>query len=261
VDVLMNPEDAKDLEDGLQRDAVTILKEEGVEIPKDFDANPGKALSEIIEGRGYHGIFGRTPPLLEFMVWETTDTKIHEVQLTDRAIEVPVHYLEDFVAMGWSNFATFGGPSTGGWATDEGLYVVGPKWDIESEAFRVSFLVHEARHYADYDLFPNLEGPDLEYRAKLTELIYAEEDLYALLEKFMGHAARVENAPHPLANWHVITDLSRQILGVDWPESPAVWKDVAPDKIHAAAAELLKAHGKRLDRGWGNTSKGVIKAE
>src|SRR4029077_9164441 len=63
---------------------------------------------------------------------------------------------------------------TDGWATAMTLYAVRSAYDIESESFRVSYLAHEAQHFADYGRFPKLARPEREYRAKLTELAEAQ---------------------------------------------------------------------------------------
>ena len=57
-------------------------------------------------------------------------------------------------------------------ASSNGLFAIGD-CDRTSETFLVSYLKHEARHFADTLDFPNLSGADLEYRAKLTELAFA----------------------------------------------------------------------------------------
>ncbi|MEE8258105.1 MAG: hypothetical protein V3R20_00290, partial [Sphingomonadales bacterium] len=172
--------------------------------------------------------------------------------------EFEVNYLGDFVSLGWASFATFGGPSTGGWATREGLFVVTPRWDLNSEAFRISYFMHEGRHFADYKKYPNLEQPDLEYRAKLTELAFSDESTFDLLNKFTQHAAKVENAPHPLANWHVINDLSREFLNGEWPESAEDWEKIPAFEIQAFAKKLLQEHNQALQAAGVKTTKGII---
>ena len=60
--------------------------------------------------------------------------------------------------------------STGGWAKEDGLYCLCRHYDLDSERYKLSFLKHEARHFADYELYPELQPSDMEYRSKLTEL-------------------------------------------------------------------------------------------
>lgn len=257
-DALLDPSARKALETGLYADLKTLLESEGITVtPEDMD-DPDAFLTKVVEDRGYGALFGRTVPLLDFMLWRTTETKNQEVELTDGAYSFTVNYLKDFVSMGWSSFATFGGPAAGGWATKDGLYVVTPRWDLDSEAFKVSYFMHEGRHFADYDLYPNLGQPDLEYRAKLTELVYTKTDWLRLLMTFTAHAAKVDNSPHALANWYVVTNMSRALLGADWPESPDAWQSISVEDVNQAARKLLDKHSAILDGEGAKTTTGVI---
>lgn len=257
-DALLNPGQRDSLEKALAHDIIKILQENGVSSWFLSANNYQDYLSEAFEKREYYGILGRTAPLLEFMIWKENDQDTVFVELTDGIQEVQVNFLSDFVSLGWSSFATFGGPSTGGWAKDDGLFVVTKKWELESESFKISFLKHETRHFADYKLYPELEGADLEYRAKLTELSFAEESVFDLLKKFTDHAARVENLPHPLANWHIITDMSQALLGTGWPTEVGVWKNIPVEEIQAAARKLLEIHDQNLASAGAKRTNGII---
>jgi hypothetical protein len=212
----------------------------------------------FIRGEGYFAQSGRTPPLLDLMIWTSNDTVVESVELTDGVYEVDLNYLDDFVSYGWSNFATFGMAGAGGWAEKDGLYCIRRHYDLDSEKFKLSFLKHEARHFADYELYPELQPADLEYRGKLTELAYSEEGTYRLLEDFTKGANRVENAPHPLANWYVVEGLSRQLLGGEPPADASGWESIPKEQIRQAARRLLEEHdGMLADLGPAN-AKGVI---
>ena len=257
-DALLNPGQRGLYEKTLAEGVLALLQNSEYASP---DINPGTLMSHLskaLEDKGYYSTLGRTAPLLEFMIWKKVDQNTTSVELTDGFQEVEVNYLGDFVSLGWASFATFGGPSAGGWANLEGLFVVAEKWDLESESFKVSFLKHESRHFADYKLYPKLKGSDLEYRAKLTEISFADESMYDLLTKFTNHAARVENAPHPLANWHVITDLSQELLNREWPDDPNAWSQIPIGELQAAARKLLTEHGRQLNEAGARKTKGII---
>jgi hypothetical protein len=217
-----------------------------------------EALAGFIEARGYRAITGRTPPLMDLIVWRRDRVEETAVELTDGTHAVPVAYMEEFVSRGWSHFATFGRASTGGWADRNGLHCVAESYDLDSESFAVSFLKHEARHFVDYVPYPSLESADLEYRAKLTELIYANQLLPELLAGFAGNAARVADAPHALASWHVVHDLSREILGSERPEDLAGLASVAADEVRTVARRLLAAHDEALRAAGAETTRGVL---
>lgn len=212
----------------------------------------------FIRAEGYFAQSGRTPPLLDLMIWTTNITTVESVELTDGMYDVELNHTDNFVSFGWSNFAAFGMASTGGWAKKDGLYCICRHYDLDSERFKLSFLKHEARHYADYSLYPELQPADLEYRGKLTELAYSDEGIHGLLVQFTEAANRIENAPHPLANWYVVEGLSRQLLGENRQVEAGEWQSIPKEKIREAARRLLEEHDKTLaDLGPTNT-KGVI---
>jgi hypothetical protein len=217
-------------------------------------------LADVIRARGWGFQGGRTPPLQDFMLWRQTESKQYEVELSDITQTVTVNFLDDFVSQGWANFATFGHSGTGGWAADDGLYCIKSSYDLDSEQFLLSYLKHEARHYADYQRFPELTGADLEYRAKLTELIFADTDQELLLEKFSAHANAQSSAPHPLANWHVLDDLSHALGLGQVPADAKRWHAVDSALIRSTALGLLQANDRRLIELGATTTNGYLTA-
>ena len=154
--------------------------------------------------------------------------------------------MDDFITLGWEEYATLGRYYPGGWTTTKELYCVKSAYDLKSEKFLISYLAHESRHFADYKLFPKLTSADLEYRAKLTELSLANSSLYQLLDFFIGNAnARSENG-HSLADYCVIRDLSKSLLNTGFEKDIGKWKQLSPDVINKGAAEILQANTKTL---------------
>jgi hypothetical protein len=212
----------------------------------------------LIREEGYFAQSGRTPPLLDLMIWTRNEVATESVVLTDATYEVEVNYLDDPISYGWSNFAAFGMTSTGGWAKEDGLYCFCRHYDLDSERFKLSFLKHETRHFADFKLYPELQPSDLEYRGKLTELAFSEERTYRLVEQFQNSANRIENAPHPLANWYVIEGMSAQLLDGEWPAEASAWQSVPKEQIRQAARSLLEEHDGMLADLGSASAKGVI---
>jgi hypothetical protein len=235
-----------------------MLIERGFASALDDEDTLFENVEAFIRAEGYFAQSGRTPPLLDLMIWTSNDTVVESVELTDGTYEVDLNFVDDFVSYGWSNFATFGMASNGGWAKKDGLYCIRRHYDLDSEKFKLSFLKHEARHFADFELYPELQPADLEYRGKLTELVYSEEATYRLLEEFTLAANRIENAPHPLANWHVVEGLSRHLLDEERPADASAWESIPKDQIREAARRLLEEHdGMLADMGPRN-AKGVV---
>ena len=150
------------------------------------------ALAEALERRfsraGWHILCGKTNGHYGPYVWKTTVPTVFSVELPDTVSRYTVNLLRDFVLRSWMDYLTFGEFGTGGWASPDGtINCVESAYDLESEKFRVSLLKHEAQHAEDMRRWPEITPPELEYRAKLVELIYTEQT--NLLEKFRAEAA------------------------------------------------------------------------
>jgi hypothetical protein len=181
-----------------------------------------------------------TPPLRELMVWRRETSQAQGVELPGGRIDVKVTLLDDFVSLGWAAWATCDKSHTGGWATEDGIMVVAPAWNLDSEPYRVSLLAHEAQHFSDYRRYPKLSPADLEYRAKLVEIALAEKTQANLLNGFSAGAARDRALPHPFADYWLVARL-RARLGTD------DWKNASVKALREAALGELAAHGAALD--------------
>lgn len=246
------------LEGRLKDQLDNILTERGFVSAIDDEDTLLENVEAFIRGEGYFAQSGRTPPLLDLMIWTDNQTTVESVELTDGTYDIELNSLDGFVSYGWSNFAAFGMASTGGWAKKDGLYCICRHYDLDSERFKLSFLKHEARHYVDFTLYPELQPADLEYRGKLTELAYSEEGTYRLLEQFTKAANRIENAPHPLANWYVVEGLSRHLLKGERPADASAWQSIPKDQIREAARRLLEYHDNKLAELGPSSAKGIV---
>ena len=258
LDALMQEAPLDVLEERLKGRLDDMLIERGFVSALEDEDTLFENLEAFIRGEGYFAQSGRTPPLLDLMIWTSNNTVVESVELTDGTYDIELNYMDEFVSYGWSNYATFGMASTGGWAKKDGLYCICRHYDLDSERFKLSFLKHEARHYADFELYPELQPADLEYRGKLTELVYSEEGNYRLLEQFTKAANRVENAPHPLANWYVVEGLSELLLAGEWPADASAWESVPKERIRQAARRLLEIHDDKLADLGPSTAKGIV---
>ena len=219
-------------------------------MPKDtIAANLQKYLSESIIDRGYFtNVLSYTGGFLDLFLWQKQQDSIFTVQLPENEIDVHVVLMDDFLSIGWTEYATLGKYHAGGWANPRALYCVKKSYDLSGEAFRVSYLTHEAQHFSDYKNFPLLEQADLEYRAKLAELHAAEETSISLLKKFIQNAKHDRSYAHPFANYHVIRGLSREIFNKDMVDDPEKWEIIPVERIQHASYDLLKRHTQALFR-------------
>lgn len=132
-----------------------------------------------------------------------------------------------------------------GWANEDGLYCNLKCYkDLEGEEFQVSYLKHEAQHLYDYKYFPGLKSKELEYRAKLVELIYSKKHL--ILKKFLNDAKNDPDFPHPYASYNIIKNLSSIIFKKDYEPNSNVWLEIDYKKISSTALELFDKNSNEL---------------
>ena len=132
-----------------------------------------KRIKRILMTKGYYSTIGTTRPYRDLIIWKEQTEQEYIVRLPEGKQKVKVVFMGNFVCNGWIEYATMGKSSAGGWATKDAIYCL-KSYDVSSENFRVSLLVHEGQHFTDYQSFPKLRQADLEYRAKLAELSKAE---------------------------------------------------------------------------------------
>lgn len=195
-----------------------LAKERGFEVSKfseDEFERMAKFLMNELKKDGFYSIIGRVKPFLNIMVWKNEYEKDYSVELGGSAPQnVKVLFMDDFLELGWGAYATFDILYVGGWAKKDKLFCVKPAYDLKSENFAVSYLGHEARHFADYKLFPKLDQLDLEYRAKLTEILLSESTYEDVLDKFFHEQKKDIKNPHAFSAHLIMTKLSER-LGVD----------------------------------------------
>lgn len=136
---------------------------------------------------GYQLLCGRTNGYRGPYVWKETVPMTFEVELPETTSSYRINMLRGFVTRGWMDYLTFGQIGTGGWTAPDGIiHCVEKAYDVNSERFKVSLLKHEAQHAEDLRRWPGIQPHELEYRAKLVELIYTEGT--NLLSKFCSEA-------------------------------------------------------------------------
>ena len=156
----------------------------------EMEERVGRAFSD----RGLHFLGGKTGGFFGPYIWRVTEARSYEVELPGGVAEYTVNLLDGFISRSWLDFISFGESGTGGWTGGDGIInCVKESYDLEGENFRVSLLKHEAQHAVDMARFGNISSENLEYRAKLVELIYSSQR--NLLHIFLWEAddSRKEN--------------------------------------------------------------------
>ncbi len=182
----------------------------------------------------------------DLLVWASEKDTTYSFSLHNEQTSAEVVFMDDFVTLGWEEYATLDRYYPGGWATKKALYCVRKVYDLNSEGFKISYLAHESRHFADYKIFPKLKSADLEYRAKLTELSMAQKTLYKTIEFFINNSNYESENGHSVANYCVIRDLSKVIFKNEFEKDISKWKEISVEQINKAAYDLLEANTESL---------------
>lgn len=212
-----------------------------------FDEKIEPVLESKVRAEGYHYLGGDTQGHLGPYIWDKTKQMTFNVQLPNQVAQYTVNLLSGFVSRSWLDYISLKEIGPGGWAGKDGIIncvIESYKGGVESEAFQVDFLKHEAQHVVDYTIYPGISGVDLEYRAKLVELIYSEKDIF---ESFLREAsAENEHNTHAYASYRIVKNLSRKIWGIDYEEDLEKWEKVS-ERIKALALELYNEYPEGLD--------------
>lgn len=254
---LLNPAQAAVYEKQLQEDIGQFLTAHHYtndgSVKGDMVNNFTQHLKHFLKQKGYYAATGKTGSLFDLLVWAKEVKTVYDVKLPRGRAATTVIFLENTITLGWEEYATLGRNYPGGWATNEQLYCVRKAYDTTSEDFKVSYLKHEGQHFADYKAFPKLTGADLEYRAKLTELYYADQTLYDVIRVFTRNASKEGRNAHAFGNYCVIRDLSKKIFHQEFVTDPEQWKKISASRIRQASNQLLKAHTRGLRKAGAQT--------
>ncbi|MCL2854548.1 MAG: hypothetical protein FWE21_02895 [Defluviitaleaceae bacterium] len=206
------------------------------------------AIVVFLEGKGYHANFGVTAPYPTLYLWKRQKVKKMSVRLPHGIAEIDVCAMKGVVTRGWLGYLSFDKISAGGWVTATGCNYFTDKYNMLSSDFKVSLLKHEAQHFYDLEQFPEMESADLEYRAKLVELIYHKK-----IQRFFGLIGGMgdedggdrKTNPHGHANRKIVEAMSTRSFGRPLETDQELWKAVKK-KIPAMAQKLLDEDNKRL---------------
>lgn len=215
-----------------------------------FQADPAAPLDELEEkvaeafrSRSLYALTGRTNGYYGPYIWRTEELRHYAVELPDGVQDYAVKLLDGFVMESWLSYLTFGMSGTGGWSNGGGLiHCVKHCYDLDAESFRVSLLKHEAQHAADQGRYPGMSAGDLEYRAKLVELIYSEER--QMLDQFLREAdtARADNS-HGLAAERIIRGFEDQLH-----KPREALAGLAAQEVQSVSLALFRESAGEMDR-------------
>lgn len=184
-------------------------------------------LEKIVISEGYHYLGGETQGHKGPYIWKETENKTFDVQLPNQTTQYTVNLLSGFISRSWLDYISLNEIGPGGWAGRDGIIncVIEAYTDgVESEDFQVSLLKHEAQHIIDYSMYPEISSVDLEYRAKLVELIYATKNTFF---QFLKSASKEDATnSHAYSSYKIVKDLSMKIWGIEYETDLEHWKSV-----------------------------------
>lgn len=242
---LLDPMESADAGAELEKRLTGLVTDNAAVAPT--SPGPFARAAAAIETAGYGVSISDTPPLHDLVLWSEEETAYYRVDLTDGTETVKVIFIDGLISQGWRHFATLGLNATSGWTGGDALYCVRWGYDTASERFRVSYLKHEARHFADFRRYPGLDEASMEYRAKLTELAYAGSSAADLLRRFATERNAQGSGAHGRANDRVVRDMYRQIFDRPMPEHLDAWSLLGADRINPAARYLLERNTAELE--------------
>lgn len=163
-------------------------------------------LVELFQRHGLHFLGGKTGGYYGPYVWQSTETMSYDVELPTGVYNYALRLLDGFIMRSWLDYLSFGEIGSGGWVDSDGcISCVRSAWNFESESFRVSLLKHEAQHARDLEMDKDMSSEDLEYRAKLVELIYSSER--NLLQAFIQEASDSDKSNgHAMAAYRIMKE-------------------------------------------------------
>jgi hypothetical protein len=209
------------------------------------DDNIEYEIAKIVKAEGYEYLGGDTQGFCGPYIWESSTKVTYEVELPSGIEPYTIIMMDRFISRSWLDFISFGKTGAGGWVgKNETLCCVSSLYDTESEEFNFSFLKHEAQHAYDKKKYSDITTVDLEYRAKLVELIYWSND-----EKIKNILNEADNSnpdnSHSVAAYRIINELSEKIFECEYVNDEKAWEDKV-DSVKKYAWELLEESNKVL---------------
>lgn len=193
-----------------------------------------------MNSEGYKYLGGRTQGYFGPYIWEKSESVTYEVELPSGIEPYTIIMMDGFISRSWLDFISFGRIGTGGWVGDNGtLCCVRSSYEnVSEDAFNISFLKHEAQHAFDKKKYPDITSVDLEYRAKLVELIYWP-NAKKIKEIFREADTSNPDNCHSVAASRIINKIINKLFKGENVNDENAWDDKV-DNIKLYALQLLE---------------------
>lgn len=201
-------------------------------------------LTRVLESRGFQSKFMFRNGIQDLFIWKDETIKSYNVSLPKEKIPTKVVFINNYILNGFTDFATFGSSTVGGWVSsdEQKLFCNQNEYDTNSEKFKISYLKHESLHFSDLKNYKELSSADLEYRAKLVELMYCSKiSIYDRIAEFVNNSNKSQrDFSHPYANYQIIHNLSKQLFDSDFEYDIEKWKEITTEKLNEKAKLLYE---------------------
>jgi hypothetical protein len=227
-------------------------KELYIDLGKHFDMpiKEGEDIEDevvkVVEKENYNCLCGDTQGFLGPYIWESSTEEKYRVELPNGVEGYKLVMMDNFISRSWLDFISFGKTGAGGWARKDGILCCVRKcYDTKTNGFIISFLKHEAQHTQDIKKYVNITPTELEYRAKLIELIYWPD--VTKIKYFYDEASNknLDNT-HSMASYLIIENISKELFNSDYLIEEPDWNDKV-DEIQSIALVLLKRSNEELE--------------
>jgi hypothetical protein len=211
-------------------------------------------VKEIVEGEGYYYLGGNTQGYYGPYIWKKTINKIYKVNLPSGTFEFNVDLMDGFISKSWLYYLSMEKIGTGGWSNGDKKVCIVKSKGLKKlrgltpkgrKRFNLS-LLHEAQHAYDQKNHPGIDGVNLEYRAKLVELIYG--NTVEKLSSFSSEADESDhNNTHSYASYLLVSKLTKKVFNTEHIDDCNQWKN-KQSEIKKFANELLQESNQSLKK-------------
>ena len=199
-------------------------------------------VKDFLEKRGYFALVGITASYPNLYLWKCQTVRNVAVELPSGTINIAACSMRSFISRGWLSYLSLNKTGDAGWATSTSVNYLAFDYFLFSPHLK-SLLKHEAQHLYDLRHYPDMKSADLEYRAKLVELIYYKNPMPMLHRHILGMMGNEDGNdrktnPHGNANRRIAQALSRRLFDKEIETNRELWKR-QKKKISTIAKELL----------------------
>ena len=204
-------------------------------------------IAKIVNAEGYKYLGGSTQGYFGPYIWKNSENVTYDVELPSGIEPYTIIMMDGFISRSWLDFISFGQTGTGGWVGENGtLCCVKSSYENGSEdSFNISFLKHEAQHAFDKKRYLDITSVDLEYRAKLVELIYWP-DAKKIKQIFRESDTSNPDNNHSIAAAKIINKMIHELFKCENVNDESAWDDKI-DNVKLYASQLLEESSSMLE--------------